>query len=102
MEREIIEAFNGWTVAGEVKGSYRMSKTGKKQVDRLLHVWVAVEKKVIPQLKEMVARFGALLGQEAMYFEVSESRVELIPPSTEEATNGEEKGEDVPGRGKGR
>lgn len=76
---ELFVAFHGWTVAGEVQGAFRMQQTGVKQVDRLLQVWVAVEEAELPRLRDMVSGFGALLGQEAMYFEVSQSMVELIP-----------------------
>src|SRR5260370_2397789 len=84
IEEEIYLAFNGWTVVGEVEGAYRMKQTGQKQVERLLHVWVVAEEADIPALKRMVGKFGALLGQEAMYFEVGESFVEFIPPWTDE------------------
>jgi hypothetical protein len=89
IEEEIYLAFNGWTVVGEVEGAYRMQETAQKQVERLLHVWVVVEEANIPVLRRLVGKFGALLGQEAMYFEVGESLVEFIPPLTEEETSHE-------------
>jgi hypothetical protein len=55
-------------------------QTGAKKVERLLHVWVVLEEADIPTLKQMVGRFGTLLGQEFMYFEVSDAVVEFIPP----------------------
>src|SRR5262249_33201266 len=84
LEGEIYLAFKGWTIVGEVEGAYPMRQTGAKRVERLLHVWVVLEEQAIPTLKQMVARFAAILGQEAMYFEVGESVVEFIPPPGEE------------------
>jgi hypothetical protein len=89
IEEEIYIAFNGWTIVGEVEGGYRMKQTGQKQVERLLHVWVVAEEADIPLLRRMVRKYGALLGQEAMYFEVGESRVEFLPPLAEEETSDE-------------
>lgn len=89
IEEEIYLAFNGWTVVGEVEGAYRMKQTGQKQVERLLHVWFVAEEADIPLLKRLVGKFGALLGQEAMYFEVGESLVEFIPPWRDEETANE-------------
>jgi hypothetical protein len=79
IREEIFVAFGGWTIAGEVEGAYRMRQTGQKQIDRLLEVWVVVEDIAVPQLRHMVAHFGARLGQEAMYFEIGMATVEFIP-----------------------
>ena len=84
IEREIYFAFKGWTLVGEVKGAYQMRQTGEKKVDRLLQVWVVVEETAIPEIRQMVARFAESLGQESMYFEVSDSQVELVPPNEAE------------------
>jgi hypothetical protein len=89
IEREIFQAFHGWTVSGEVTGAYRMRQSKDKQVDKLLHVWIVLEESAISTLKNMVARFGSLLGQEAMYFEVIESSVEFIPSLPREHTSDE-------------
>jgi hypothetical protein len=72
----------GHTSAGTVRGAYRM-KDGTKQTDLLEQVWVAYEESDEPALRELVARFCALLGQEAMYLELTDSVIELIPPHTE-------------------
>ncbi|HZZ77708.1 MAG TPA: hypothetical protein VFE62_04260 [Gemmataceae bacterium] len=84
MEREIFLTFQGWTLVGEVKGAYQMQQTGQKNIDRLLHVWVVLEESDIPKLRDMIARFGTTLGQVAMYLEISESHVELVPPRVED------------------
>src|SRR5438132_8566267 len=83
IEDEIYVAFKGWTIVGEVEGAYQMQDTGAKKVERLLHIWVILEEADIPTLKEMVAKFGASLGQEFMYFEVGDAVVEFIPPAAE-------------------
>jgi hypothetical protein len=80
IEDHIVVAFNGWTVVGEVSGAYRMAQAGHKQVDRLLHVWIIVEAKELPSLRQMVSGFGALLEQELMYFEIADTQVEFLPP----------------------
>src|SRR5262245_43642526 len=83
IEEELYLACKGWTIVGEVEGAYQMQQTGEKKVERLLHVWVVVEEEAVPALKRMVAKFGATLDQEFMYFEVGESVVEFISPYTE-------------------
>ena len=83
MQDEIFIAFRGWTVVGEVEGAYQMRQTGEKRVERLLQVWVVVQDEQLPKLRDLVAGFGARLGQEVMYFEVSDSVVEFIPPAHE-------------------
>ncbi|GEM_PF-1018647 len=81
MQDEIYLAFRGWTIVGEVAGAYQMQQTGAKRVERLLQTWVIVEDEDLPKLKELVAQFGSQLGQELMYFEVSDAAVEFIPPA---------------------
>lgn len=81
---EIFGSFGGYTIAGEVHGAYRM-QTGQKQEDRLVQIWITVEDSRREELRRMVAKFGSWLGQETMYFETTQSMVELIRPS-----NGEE------------
>jgi hypothetical protein len=81
MQDEIFLAFRGWTIVGEVEGAYQMQQTGAKRVERLLHVWVIVEEDELPRLKGLIAQFGSMLGQESMYFEVSDAVVEFIRPS---------------------
>ena len=83
IEDEIYVAFKGWTIVGEVEGAYQMRQTGEKKVERSLHIWVVLEEEALPTLKQLVGRFGAMLGQESMYFEVAESLVEYLPPYAE-------------------
>jgi len=70
----------GYTVAGTVKGAFRMPD-GSKQVEELLEVWLAVEEAELQALRQLVAGAARTLAQECMYFEVSGSTVEFIPPA---------------------
>jgi hypothetical protein len=76
---DLFRLANGYHIAGKGKGAYRM-KSGQKQVDWSLEVWVAVEEEDEEALKEMVAEFAGLLGQEALYLERVNSSVEFVPP----------------------
>ena len=74
----------GYHVAGKGKGAYRM-KSGQKQVDKSLEVWVVINEQDEPVLMEMVAGFAGLLDQEAIYLEKVQSTIEFIPPKTDGA-----------------
>jgi hypothetical protein len=76
---ELYLLAGGYHIAGVGKGAYRM-QSGQKQVDYSLEVWLAIEEEHEQPLKEMVARFAALLGQEALYLERTGGTVEFIPP----------------------
>lgn len=83
---EIYEALfvlsGGHTSTGTVRGAYRM-KDGTKQTDVLEQVWVACEEADKPALRQLVAKFCTMLGQEAIYLEFTESVIELISPQQE-------------------
>jgi hypothetical protein len=70
---------DGYTVAGEVRGAYRM-QTGAKQVDSSVEVWAAVAPDRIDELRRLVAGIGTMLGQETMYFERTGASVEFVAP----------------------
>ena len=72
----------GHTSAGTVQGAYRM-KDGTKQTDILEQVWVACDEDDKPVLRELVGKFCALLNQESMYLEFTDSVIELIRPQEE-------------------
>jgi len=76
---DLVRLAGGHHVAGIGKGAYRM-KSGQKQIDHSLEVWVWIEEQDEQALKEMVAGFGSMLGQEAMYLERVNSTLDLIPP----------------------
>src|SRR4051812_44278752 len=78
-KEELFIIAGGHTTAGTVKGEYRM-KSGAKQVEDLLQVWVAVDEADIPELLRVIAVYAQRLGQESMYFERTKSVVEFVPP----------------------
>ncbi len=72
-----LREFGGFTVAGEVVGGWR-SPEGVEYRDRNTQVWVIVESSQLPTLRETVREIGRQLGQEAMYLEVSEAKVDFL------------------------
>src|SRR6266446_8803848 len=80
---ELFFVFDGWTVESEVKGAYRMH-SGEERVEKLLRVAVLLQRDEVAGLRRMVGRWAAQLGQEAMYFEISDSQIEFIRPSRKE------------------
>jgi hypothetical protein len=79
---ELFVLSGGHTSTGVVRGAYRM-KDGTKQTDILEQVWVAYNDDDQPALRELVAKFCSMLGQESMYLEFTESVIELIHPLEE-------------------
>jgi hypothetical protein len=75
---ELFALAGGYHIAGVGKGAYRM-KSGEKQVDYSLEIWLAIDESAEAALKTLVAKFGAMLGQEAMYLERTGGIVEFIP-----------------------
>lgn len=73
----------GYTIAGAAKGAYRM-KSGQKQVDRSLQIWIVIDESEEPGLKSLVAMFCTLLDQETIYLERTRGEVDFIPPAKEE------------------
>jgi hypothetical protein len=80
---DLFRLAGGYHIAGIGKGAYRM-KSGTKKVDRSLEVWVAVEEEDQAALRDMVAGFAVLLGQEAIYLEKVSSTVEFVLPKAGE------------------
>jgi hypothetical protein len=58
-------------------------KDGSKQTDVLEQVWVAYQESDKQALRELVAHFCSLLGQESMYLEFVDSAVEFVAPDEE-------------------
>ena len=76
---EIFVLAGGYSIAGTVKGAYRMND-GTKQEDDSLQIWIGVWEQEVPELKNMVAKFGKTLGQETMYLERTGGTIDFIPP----------------------
>jgi hypothetical protein len=79
----IYESFGGYTITGTETGAYRRSDTGQKQVEPMLNVVVVVEgRSGVDQLRRQVRQIGAELGQESMYFQISNrDSVEFVESS---------------------
>ena len=82
IEEQLFLLAGGYTIAGEGRGAYRM-KSGEKQVDRSLQIWVVVDEDQEELLKDLVAKFAESLGQESMYFERTNSTIDFVPSSTQ-------------------
>lgn len=75
---QFLDEFDGYTVAGEVEGGWR-SPEGVVFRDRHLQVWVVVDSSQLPALRRTVQAIGRQFGQEAMYLEITEGKVEIVP-----------------------
>jgi hypothetical protein len=82
IHQQLVAVSGGYTLAGTVTGAYRMSN-GTQQPDVLEQVWVAYSAADRPRLRALAARFCALLEQESIYLEFTDSVIELTPPRIE-------------------
>ena len=76
---ELFDRYRGWTIEGTVKGAYRR-RSGEKRVEQLVRVSVALHQAELPELEKRVSGWAALLGQETMLLEVTDSQVRFVPP----------------------
>ncbi len=67
----------GYTVVGKVSGAYQM-RSGQKQIDRCMQIWVVVDQARERRLKRWLSRVAAELGQESMYLERTGGVVSFI------------------------
>ncbi len=72
-----LDLFGGFTIRGTVNGAYRMAD-GSRAEDVSLEVWVAIDGRRVDEMRCEVSRACRELGQESIYFEVTESQVELV------------------------
>lgn len=86
IRRRIDEAFDGHTFDGLCDGTYRMAN-GTMARDKSLKVWVAVAPERVNELRNLARVFAGVLRQERLWFEVTDSEVELVEPLPE--TGGE-------------
>src|SRR5438045_2777716 len=80
IEEEIFLFAGGYRYGGTGKGAYRM-QSGEKQIDITAEVWIVIDDEDEAALKQLVAKFAAVLGQETMYLERTGGVVDFIPPS---------------------
>lgn len=78
----IYEYAGGYTITGEATGAYRM-KSGEKQIDRSVQVWIGVNESEIDGLVSLVSEFCELLNQESMYLERTFGKIDFISPPGE-------------------
>lgn len=81
---EIYILGDGYTLAGNVTGAYRM-RDGSKRIDQSSVVWVGIEPHQEPELKRLVVSICVRLKQESIYLERPGGTIEFIePPESEE------------------
>jgi hypothetical protein len=88
IQSELFFLADGYTLAGKVRGAYRM-RDGSRQNDESYCFWIVLSRKDERRLKKLAADIGARFGQEAMYLERVEGTVEFIPPSESEHAENE-------------
>ena len=80
---EIFDFSDGFGLAGEVVGAYRM-KDGSKKMDRSIAIWIGIFESQEDLLKRAVGKFARELGQESLYLERTGATIEFIPSLAEE------------------
>jgi len=81
-EEQLFLLGGGFSVAGTVRGAYRMAD-GKKQIDDSLPYWIWIDDGQYEKLRSIVSELGGKLGQEKMYLERSGGSLDLVPPPPE-------------------
>ena len=79
---ELLDAFDGWTINGVVKGAYRM-QSGRRRVENLEQISVVLEEGRLIELENMIANWAAILGQETMLLKITGHVVKFISPKPE-------------------
>lgn len=77
IEDLLFDRFGGYTLAGRVRGAYRMAD-GTRADDESLVIWVAVPPARVEELRAEAARIAARLRQEAIYFERSAGQIDFV------------------------
>jgi len=86
---DLYQLCDGYFLGSKGTGAYRM-KSGKKQVEELIEVWVAIEDSKSAALRRLVGKIASRLGQEAIYFERTGGTVEFIAPTSTEEDDDEQ------------
>jgi hypothetical protein len=81
IEEEIFLLAGGYRYGGTGKGAYRI-QSSEKQIDVTAEGWIVIDEDQEPALKQLVAKFAAILGQETLYLERTGGAVDFIPPLT--------------------
>jgi hypothetical protein len=80
IEERFFARFGGYTLAGRVRGAYRMAN-GARAEDESLTIWVAVPPARIGEVRQEAARLARELKQESIYLEVGDAQVEFVGPA---------------------
>jgi hypothetical protein len=78
-QEHLFRLGGGFTVAGFVRGEYRM-EDGTRQIDECLQVWIGIPEESYPEFRQLVGKLGAELGQESMYLEQTGATIHFVPP----------------------
>jgi hypothetical protein len=81
---DLFALADGYSIAGRVRGAYRM-KDGSQKNDKTTCFWLVVTEDKVQALRAIIADICRLLGQESMYLERVESSVEFVKPSISES-----------------
>jgi hypothetical protein len=76
---EIFDFSDGFGLAGELAGAYRM-KDGSKKMDRSMVVWIGILESQEGILKRAVGKFARELEQESLYLERTGGTIDFVPP----------------------
>jgi len=79
--KALYDLASGYTIEGKVRGAFRM-RSGGKQEDTLLKVWVLIPSERVRDLKNLVRQFCVQLGQESIWLEKTISVVEFVGPAS--------------------
>ncbi len=79
--RELDAAFDGYSQGGLVHGSYRMAD-GTVVKDNSLMVWLILpdEAREVARVRQLAAKFAAMLQQESLYLEVMDVDTDFVRP----------------------
>ncbi len=80
---QVYRAFDGHTIEGTVKGTYRM-QSGQKRAEDLIKVSIVLNENRVPELERMIAAWAAQLGQETMLLRITDSAVKFVGPQLPE------------------
>ena len=77
-QENLFSLGGGFTIAGTVKGAYKMAD-GTRQMDDSLQLWIGIPDDLYPELEWLVGELGTALGQETMYLEKTGGTIHFIP-----------------------
>ncbi|QDV49519.1 hypothetical protein [Gimesia fumaroli] len=76
--RDLTIKFGGCSVGSQGMGYWQDPKDGVIYDDRNVMVTIAVSEDQIDEAKSLITQIGKQLGQEAMYFKVTECQIDIL------------------------